>query len=172
MSVCDEGTGQTAAARWPGFDWDCFRGAQTLGRAPHIHSRVAQLQQRCTLTDAKTVPLAPPVLITQPFADRLERFCKSYHRMVETVVARYQGDPRLQRMISLPPALHAFAQRDQSRVDNRISLCRVDFYLDETGGFSVLETNANCPGGLVHNGLAARLWRTLLAGTTLPHPLA
>ncbi|MHA1563968.1 MAG: hypothetical protein ACTSX7_01535 [Alphaproteobacteria bacterium] len=154
------------SARWPGFDWDFFADASDIGRRTEIRAKIDQLGLRHTFSGIKPTPFAPPVLITKQASDKMQAFCHAYHRLIETIVSRYQTDTRLQQTISLPPLIAKDALRNQTNVKNKISLCRVDFYLHGDGGFSVLETNANCPGLLIYAGIGAAFWRTQMPQST------
>lgn len=37
-------------------------------------------------------------------------------------------------------------------------ICRLDGLVTEDGTYKILETNTDCPGGVIQNGLAARIW--------------
>ncbi len=154
------GTTQAAEkSRWPGFDWNFYADACAISRQPTIQAEIARLGDQHTFSGIKPTPFAPPVQITRQAAARLQRFCHAYHRLIGSIVSHYPTDRRLQETITLPAAIAPDALRDQSRVQNAVSLCRIDFYLHENGAFSVLETNANCPGLLLYSGIGAAFWR-------------
>ncbi len=150
--------------RWPGFDWDFYAHACGLESSTEFQAEIAGLSGRYTLSDIKPIPFAAPVRIGKSSATRLQRFCRAYHRLIATIVSRYPTERRLQETITLPPAIMRDALRDQGRVRNTVSLCRVDFYMHGCGSFSVLETNANCPGSLLYSGIGAAFWRARLSG--------
>lgn len=160
----------TRPARWPGFDWGFYADSRERARCASTRTAIAKLGQRYTLSGIKPIPFASPVLINNEAAARLQHFCHTYHRLISTIVSRYQTDRRLQETITLPPAIAEDARRDQSKVKNTVSICRVDFYMHESGDFSVLETNANCPGSLLYSGIGAAFWRRQMPDVT-PAPL-
>jgi diaminobutyrate-2-oxoglutarate transaminase len=44
-----------------------------------------------------------------------------------------------------------------------IRVCRFDGVVDSEGVFKILETNTACPGGVIQNGIAARMWNEFQA---------
>ncbi len=168
MGLIHSTTQATAQSRWPGFDWNFYSQASALARSPEISAELAGLGERHAVSGVKPLPFAPPVRINASAASRLARFCRAYHRLIGTIVSHYPTDRRLQETITLPPAIARDAMRDQSKVHNTISLCRIDFYLHGDGEFSVLETNANCPGGLLYGGIGTAFWRNRLPCAAIP----
>ena len=166
MSVFEGTAGNRHPGRWPGFDWDFYADASEISRRKAIRVEIDALEQKYSYSGNKAIPVAPPVLVNKHAAVRLQRFCHAYHRLITTIVQRYQTEHRLQETITLPPAIAADALRDQSKVQNTVSLCRIDFYLHDNGSFSVLETNANCPGGLLYAGSCAAYWREKMPTST------
>lgn len=53
----------------------------------------------------------------------------------------------VERFATALPALKPIAQ-----------ICRLDGLVTETGIYKILETNTDCPGGVIQNGLAAGIW--------------
>ncbi|MHA1563967.1 MAG: hypothetical protein ACTSX7_01530 [Alphaproteobacteria bacterium] len=166
MNFIGESSGNGRPARWPGFDWNFYADASEISRRKAIRADIANLEKKFSSSGMIPVPIAPPVLINKPAAARLQHFCLAYHRLIGAIVSLYQSDHRLQETITLPPAIAQDALRDQSKVQNTVSLCRIDFYLHGNGAFSVLETNANCPGGLLYAGSGAAFWREQMPGNT------
>ncbi|MFF2351126.1 hypothetical protein ACFVVL_15245 [Kitasatospora sp. NPDC058115] len=115
-------------------------------------------------------PLGLPLRLRPGLREELEAFTAAYHRMIEAVVAGWEHDPRLRRVLTLPESLRAQAAAAR---DTRVHLMRLDLLPRPDGRWGVLETNANGPGGLAVAGRARAAWRPLLTrhGIGLPRPL-
>ncbi|MFE6869209.1 hypothetical protein ACFVFS_21950 [Kitasatospora sp. NPDC057692] len=118
----------------------------------------------------KARPLGLPLLLRPGLREELAAFVAAYHRMIEAVVAAWEHDPRLHRVLTLPESLRAQAAAAR---DTRVHLLRLDLLPQPDGRWGVLETNANGPGGLAVVGRARAAWRPLLTrhGIALPRPL-
>ncbi|MFJ6380998.1 hypothetical protein ACIQI7_13500 [Kitasatospora sp. NPDC092039] len=94
----------------------------------------------------------------------------AYHRLIETIVAAYGRDRRLREVLTLPEPLRGEAAAAR---DDRVHLLRLDLLPQSDGTVRILETNANCPGGLHVSGQGRAAWRPLLSrhGIDLPAPL-
>ncbi|WP_344470505.1 hypothetical protein [Nonomuraea monospora] len=118
------------------------------------------------------VPAASPLCVRSGRREPLERLVAAYHRLIETVVAVYPQDERLREVLAWPAALRPEEFAGEAIAAGRVHVMRLDTMPQPDGGLKVLETNANCPGGMGVGGLAAR-WRPLLTtgGLRLPPPL-
>ncbi|NNM32524.1 MAG: hypothetical protein HKO53_05640 [Gemmatimonadetes bacterium] len=99
---------------------------------------------------------------------------RAYHRCIETIVREWASDGDLRQVLTMPEPLRRELERHEESGVQRVHLCRLDLLPSLDGGFKVLETNANCPGGLLYSGRASRAWRDVLlsAGAKLPDPMA
>ena len=121
----------------------------------------------------KISPLGSPLLIRRDHGATLRQFAGAYHRGVETIAHAWSSLEEVRRVVALPPELRSIIGAAPAPATARIHLCRLDLLLGSDGGFSVLETNANCPGALLSTGWAGRKWREYLseAGVHPPAPL-
>jgi hypothetical protein len=125
------------------------------------------------ITNDRGIVLGPPAFVQKERARELTEFSAAYHRCLETVVQASREDARVREVLALPGEMREDLSVDDDPLNGRVHLFRLDLLLDEEGGFQVLESNANCPGGILYTGIAARGWRTFLEsqGHTLPPPL-
>lgn len=157
---------------WPGLDSDFSARVADVGVSPGGRRFRRLLEHELVRSRGQSAAMGPPLLMQGEWADALGRFAEAYHRCMERVVGAYVSDARLRRTMPVPATLEAAFARDPSE-DIAVHLCRLDLLPSRDGGFVVLETNANCPGGLLTCGIAARRWRGLLDadGVTLPSAL-
>ncbi|MFJ4189554.1 hypothetical protein [Kitasatospora sp. NPDC089509] len=171
--VSDDPTGSeastpTAGYTWSGLDQDFAGQVAAVAATPQggelAHSLVAEV----TLGQPRTLGL--PLLLHAHRRRELDELVASYHRMIETITAAWEHDAELRAVLTVPRALlpHVTTARD-----TRVHLLRLDLLPQPDGTLRVLETNANCPGGLPNAGQARAAWRPLLTGhgIALPPPL-
>ncbi|WP_344333985.1 hypothetical protein [Kitasatospora putterlickiae] len=156
-------------AGWSGLDEEFTRQVTAVAATPEGRT----LAEAHTVGDpaaGKARPLGLPLCLRPGAREELEAFTAAYHRMIEAVVAAWEHDPRLRRVLTLPESLRAQAAAAR---DTRVHLIRLDLLPQPDGRLGVLETNANGPGGLAVVGRARAAWRPLLTrhGIGLPGPL-
>lgn len=144
---------------WPGLE--STSGASDNGMMSGI---CADLNTKFTYSGQKPFPFGEPLVVNAAAFEVLARFCAAYHRMVLAIVEAYPDSTELQDFLSMPShtarLLRSYGYRGEKA---RIQICRLDLYPTQDGGFKVLETNANCPGGLIFAGFAAAAFRPALA---------
>lgn len=160
-------------ARWPGFDVDFHCAVVEAASTPGGRALRRGLEQSLFFSEGKPFLLGPPALVRAEMAHGLLRLTRAYHRAVLAVVEASRHDEAVRCVLSIPEELHADLERDVDRANDRIHICRLDLLLGADGGYRVLETNANCPGGFVFSGICNRAWRELLTtqGVDLPEAL-
>ncbi len=145
---------------WEGFSasfWDDVVGVSTHDSTTQ---RLAALD-KYTFSGQKQYPFGLPVMVRNWHAKRLEVFYACYVQLLDIIIAQYRQNETLRRYVALPDPLRDIAARAPVSGD-QIDLCRLDFFLEPSGGFMLLETNANCPGGLIYSGIAAGIWREII----------
>lgn len=164
---------QHPAERWPGFDLAFSARMDELRRTPEGRDLGAVLDTTFQYGPNKPLHFGSPLRIRDAERAELTEFTAAYHRLIQTVVDRYHEDERLRHVIAVPDAIAADLGKDRSPATGRVHLMRIDTLPQPDGRLKVLETNANCPGGLIFSGHAAGRWRRLAAarGIALPAPL-
>lgn len=158
--------------RWPGLCADFHRTVVELGATPDGIDLRRRAEERFMYAENKPFLLGPPQLIRGEWADRLRRVTRAYHSCIEKVISASRTDPIVQATLSNPPELQRDLLQDHQRANDRVHILRLDILLATDGGFKILETNANCPGGFVFAGICNRAWREFLEGHGRPMPPA
>ncbi|MFE3877584.1 hypothetical protein ACFXPX_24720 [Kitasatospora sp. NPDC059146] len=153
---------------WPGLDEEFTREVVAIART--AEGRELAESQVFEIVRAQPQPQGLPLRVRPQLRGELDAFVASYHRVIETLVAAWDHDRDLREVLTLPQVLreHVDAARD-----TRVHLLRIDLLPQADGTLRVLETNANCPGGLPGAGRGRAAWRSLLArhGVDVPGPL-
>lgn len=153
---------------WPGLDEEFTREVVAIARK----SEGRELAESQVFEIVRAQPQAQglPLRLRSHLRRELDAFVASYHRVIETVVAAWEHDRGLREVVTVPQALHDHVAAAR---DTRVHLLRIDLLPQPDGTLRVLETNANCPGGLPGAGRGRTAWRPLLDrhGISLPPPL-
>lgn len=158
---------------WPGLD-EVFRDTvRSEAASPKTVAFQAHVAETLRTVRGKPCILGYPISVAADYTRRLASFAKAYHHAIETIVRAWHDDDRVRKFLWTPQSLQHDIQRDANAANGRIHLCRLDLHLDSSGGFRVLETNANCPAALMSSGIAGSQWREFLshAGVQIPDPL-
>lgn len=171
--VADPAGGPPPTAPWPGLDEVFYRTAAAASRSTGGRAFRASLARDLARARGKISPLGPPVAVLPDVAANLHQVARSYVRCVHAVVAAWFEYPEIRRVVTLPEGLADLVADPAARGGDRIHLCRIDTLLQRDGTFKIIETNANCPGGLLSTGRASRKWRVFLGSTqrSVPAPL-
>ncbi len=123
--------------------------------------------------EGKPFLLGPAQMVKGELSQHLKDVTRAYHRAIESIVAASVDDEAVRGELSTPEALGADLDRDTDPANGKVHICRLDLMLDHEGGFWILETNANCPGGFVFSGICNRAWREFMEerGHPMPPPL-
>lgn len=158
---------------WTGLEPDFHRRVMAEGQTPEGKKIRGDLESRFFYAEGKPFLLGPPVMVREGLRPELDTFAAAYHRAIETVVAASAENEEVARVLDLPEELRADLEADTHPANGRVHIFRLDLLLDDDGGFWVLETNANCPGGVLYSGEINRMWRSFIEdrGMDLPHPL-
>ncbi len=162
-----------ARPRWPGLDHDFHRALLEEGATPDGIALRRRAEARFMYAEGKPFLLGPPQMIRREYAELLKRVTRTYHRAIESIVRASYTDERVRTALSTPPRLQADLDADVDPANGRVHICRLDVMPDPEGGFWILETNANCPGGFVFSGICNRAWREFMEahGYEMPPPL-
>ncbi|MEV7602727.1 hypothetical protein AB0O91_35680 [Kitasatospora sp. NPDC089797] len=164
----DSPSGGPGGYAWAGLDPDFTRQVAALAATPQ--GRALAESQAFEIVRRHPQRLGLPLRLRPELRAELDGYVASYHRMIETILAAWDHDRDLRAVVSVPEPLreHVAAARD-----TRVHLLRLDLLPQPDGTLRVLETNANCPGGLPNAGRARTAWRPLLTGhgIALPPPL-
>lgn len=102
------------------------------------------------------VSLRPLVLGSDEF-ERLEQACGQLLAVLEKVLDLYRAMPEVRRFFAAYQAAES-ATLAYPSYRPLIRVCRFDCVWFGGDDFKLLETNMACPGGVIQNGLATRLW--------------
>jgi hypothetical protein len=157
-------------ARWPGLDQPWMEAAMAAGRTRAGQAIRKELGERFMYGPGKPFLVGPPMAVAAAYEAPFHRLVRAYHRAIETVVQAHSRDERVREVVSSPPGLADDIQADGRPANGRVHLCRLDLMVDPDGGYWVLETNANCPGGFIFSGALNVRWRDFLAQQGLEVP--
>ena len=160
------------APHWPGLCRDFHSTVVELGATKDGIDLRRRAEARFLYAEHKPFLLGPPQLIRGALADTLRRVTGAYHRCIERIVLASRNDERVRNTLSTPPALARDLADESEPANSKIHIMRLDILLDRDGGFQILETNANCPGGFVFSGICNRAWREFLEAQGCPVPPA
>ena len=164
---------ESTHASWPGFDRSAEERLLEHALSDEGRAFRKRLGDDFHISRGRGIVLGPPKFVAPEKAHELRRYVRAYHRCLERIVEASRTDPAILSVLSLPPSMVRDLERDVDPLGDRVHLFRLDLLLTEDGGFRVLENNANCPGGILYTGIAARGWRDFLSsrGEELPEPL-
>lgn len=148
--------------RWPGLDLDFHQALMTEGLTPDGRALRQRAEDRFLFSEGKPFLLGPAQMISAEYSQDLRRITEIYHRAIEVIVRASVEDETVRRALSTPPPLIHDLAADRNPDNGRVHICRLDLMLDPSGGFWILETNANCPGGFVFSGICNRAWREFM----------
>lgn len=158
---------------WPGFDQEYQARLLEHALSPAGEAFRKELGDDFFITHGRGIVLGPPQFVRREAAGKLRTFARAYHRCMERVVAASRTDEAVRDVLATPEIMRDDLAADTHPVNGRIHLFRLDLLVTPEGDFQVLENNANCPGGIIYTGIAARGWRQFLGeqGFELPSPL-
>lgn len=158
--------------RWPGLDQDFHQALMTEGLTPEGEALRKKAQDRFQFSEGKPFLLGPAQMVKAEYSQRLRDVTAMYHRAIQAIVDASYDDEAVRRALSTPPTLTRDLDADRDPRNARVHICRLDLMLDPDGGFWILETNANCPGGFVFSGICNRAWREFMEERGYPMPPA
>lgn len=158
--------------RWPGLDLDFHQTLMTEGLTPDGEALRKKAQDRFQFSEGKPFLLGPAQLVKAEYSERFRLITEMYHRAIQAIVDASFDDEAVRQALSTPPDLAADLEADRDPRNAKIHICRLDLMLDPDGGFWILETNANCPGGFVFSGICNRAWREFMEDRGYPMPAA
>lgn len=153
---------ESVRPRWPGLDLDFHQALMSEGMTPEGEALRTKAQDRFQFAEGKPFLLGPAQMVKAEYADRLRRITTIYHRAIQAIVDASYEDEAVRRALSTPPTLARDLEADRDPRNAKVHICRLDLMLDPDGGFWILETNANCPGGFVFSGICNRAWREFM----------
>ncbi|MFQ5702720.1 MAG: hypothetical protein ACE5HT_01725 [Gemmatimonadales bacterium] len=158
---------------WPGLDREFITRLDGIVRSEEGIEFRESLGQSWVYSEGRPLPLGTPLLIRKDAVSALCQFAPAYHAAIERIITAYAESPEIQEVLAVPDDLSPDLDADETPSHWRVHLCRIDLLPDPDGGFYAIETNANCPGGLLFTGIASRQWRSFLEprGFDLPAPM-
>ena len=159
---------------WSGLDRDFHTALLEEGRTPEGEALRHKAEARFMFAEGKPFLLGPAQMVRAELAETLRLVTKTYHRAIAIIVKASVTDEHVRSALSAPPALASDLKADRDPANCRVHICRLDLMPDPAGGFWIIETNANCPGGFVFSGICNRAWREFMEerGHTMPPALA
>ena len=166
-----DGSPQT---RWSGLCPDFHRSVVELGATADGRKLRHRAEARFMYAENKPFLLGPPQLIRPELADHLREVTAAYHRCIEQIIEASRTDEDVRSSLSAPRSLGHDLEADVDPANGKVHIMRLDLLPQADGGFYILETNANCPGGFVFAGICSRAWREFLEerGIQMPPALA
>ncbi|MBT8489334.1 MAG: hypothetical protein KJO65_10970 [Gemmatimonadetes bacterium] len=158
--------------RWSGLDLDFHQALMEEGQTPNGEALRMKAQDRFHFAEGKPFLLGPAQMVTAEYSQRFRQVTATYHRAIQAIVDASYEDEAVRRALSTPPDLAADLAADLDPANAKVHICRLDLMLDPDGGFWILETNANCPGGFVFSGICNRAWREFMEERGYPMPPA
>ena len=158
--------------RWPGLDQEFHEALIAEGMTPAGRKLRERAESRFKFAEGKPFLLGPAQMVSGDMAHTLRQVTRLYHRAIESIVRASFHDEAVRTTLSTPPALADDLDQDQDPENAKVHICRLDLMLDPNGGFWILETNANCPGGFVFSGMCNRAWREFMEERDYPMPPA
>ena len=98
------------------------------------------------------------LVLSEGQAAQVMKIAEELFACLEIVAGLYEEERAARELF---PAYESAApwMRRPARLRPTTRVCRFDGALDEFGNFRLLETNTACPGGVILQGMASRLWR-------------
>jgi hypothetical protein len=148
---------------WRGWDatW-MSRMVEPMVASGNAARLASELESELHYSEHKSLPVGVPLMLSSQAADYVSQVSTAYRRLILQVVNVHPRDARVRRVLATPPQLRADMQRAEATEREHLDLMRVDFLPQADGSLRILETNANCPGGLLFVGHTARAWRAQL----------
>lgn len=161
--TCQKNSSDDSPSPWIGWDADWMREAiEPLVRSAMAHQLVASLEAKLRYDQHKPLPVGVPLKLTDRAGSTVRALAEAYHRLITRIVDLHAKDSRIRKILATPRALTDDLLRSEDAADPQINLMRIDFLPRIDGSLTIIETNANCPGGLLFAGITSRAWRELL----------
>jgi len=159
-------------ATWPGLDRDFHRMVLEAGASPEGRTLRKKAEARFMYAEGKPFLLGPPLMVKAEYAGQFRELARAYHAAIETITKASLDDESVRNYLSTPPALAEDLAADRDPANCKVHICRLDLLPNADGGFWVVETNANCPGGFVFSGICNRAWRDFFEARGYAMPTA
>jgi len=98
-----------------------------------------------------------PLAISDKQACALASVAERLVKMLDTAAALYLEDPRVRRLFPSYEGVARYITAVPGLVP-LVRVCRFDTMLAPDGQYRILETNTDCPGGVIQSALATRIW--------------
>lgn len=166
-------SGSEISQIWSGWDlqWmaDMVEPTVSSGAAAAL---LNDLEHELDYADDKPLPVGAPLKLSTAAIEYIEAVSAAYHRLILQVIHMHANDDRVKSIIGTPAELMADLRSAEQGMQPHLDLMRIDFLPQQDGSLRILETNANCPGGLLFAGHTTRAWRSQLGdGFPPPFPL-
>ena len=105
-----------------------------------------------------------PLAISDHEATAIANMGEQIVRLLHTAACLYFEDGAVRRLFAHCDSVGQYITRVPG-LEPLVTICRLDTMLSSDGQYQIVETNAECPGGVIQSGLATQIW-----GRT-PNPL-
>jgi hypothetical protein len=161
--TCQKNGPDNSPSPWIGWDAGWMREAiEPLVRSGMAHQLVASLEATLRYDQHKPLPVGVPLKLTDRAGSAVRALAEAYHRLITRIVDLHAKDTRIRKILATPRALTDDLLRSEDIADPQIHLMRIDFLPRMDCSLTIIETNANCPGGLLFAGITSRAWRDVL----------
>lgn len=146
------------------------------GLTPAANKSLLAAQQRFSAAlsseglnfEGKSYPVSiRPLILPQKVVEQLKAIGEGFARVFDNVAKIYVKNEQVRKLF---PAYKNSEHLTLNLPDHSplVRIFRLDGLFDGEGVYQILETNTDCPGGVIQNGLASQLWadieNPLLAG--------
>lgn len=98
-----------------------------------------------------------PLCLSDTQASSLASVAERLVQMLDTAATLYLEEPRVRRLFPAYERVEQYITAVPGLVP-LVRVCRFDTMLAADGQFRILETNTDCPGGVIQSPLATRIW--------------
>jgi diaminobutyrate-2-oxoglutarate transaminase len=128
---------------------------QDAGRQGHFSSLV---QDAGLHFEGAAYPVSiRPFLVERAALSKVRAVAEWLIDALDVVARLYAKEPSVRALFPACTPMEEFI-RDQASILPTALIARIDGLFDASGTYRLIETNTDCPGGIIQNGIAARLW--------------
>lgn len=98
-----------------------------------------------------------PMAISDQEATTVAAMAEKIVKLLDAAAALYLEDPRVRALFSPYDSIARYITA-VPRLDPLVRICRLDTMRSSDGRYRVVETNTDCPGGVIQSALATRIW--------------
>jgi glutathionylspermidine synthase len=98
-----------------------------------------------------------PLPITQKLSNSLADTAERFVKVFDTVARLYCSESRVRDLFPAYRKMEPYIVALHNMTP-LVRICRLDGLFTADGRYQILETNTDCPGGVIQNGLAGQIW--------------